>query len=108
MSQKPFPLHSSLEPWKEQEVETSPQNFYCIMSNGTVFGSSYPDGEPYQVLIGEQRVIKGWEEGLMLLKNKSKAVFFVPSSLAYGTEGLEGQVPPNTELIFYIEVTDVR
>ncbi|NJL75606.1 MAG: hypothetical protein HC892_11830, partial [Saprospiraceae bacterium] len=67
-----------LEPGEGANIRSSQyvkQHFYCIMSNGNVFGSSYPDGEPYQVLIGEQRVIKGWEEGLMLLKNKSKAVF---------------------------------
>lgn len=83
-------------------------HFMCMMEDERMFGSSYPDGEPLQVLVGSRTVIPGWETGLRLLKEGSKAVFFVPPALAYGAEGVPGQVPPNAELIFYVDVAEVR
>ncbi len=100
-----------LEPGKGENIRDAnyvSHHFYCLMKDGTKFGSSYPNGEPYEVLVGERKVVQGWEQGLKNLKEGSKAVLFVPSNLAYGETGLEGKVPPNTELLFYVDVVEVR
>jgi len=52
-------------------------------------------------------VIKGWTDGLSLLKKGSKAVLYIPSSLAYGSQGAGGDIKPNANLIFEVEVVDV-
>ena len=52
-------------------------------------------------------VIKGWTDGLSLLKKGSKAKLYIPSSLAYGSHGAGGQIPPNANLYFDVEVVDV-
>lgn len=52
-------------------------------------------------------VIKGWTDGLSLLKKGSKAKLYIPSSLAYGSQGAGGEIKPNTNLLFEVEVVDV-
>lgn len=52
-------------------------------------------------------VIKGWTDGLSLLKKGSKAKLYIPSSMAYGSRGAGGQIPPNANLSFDVEVVDV-
>ena len=52
-------------------------------------------------------VIKGWTDGLSLLKKGSKARLYIPSALAYGSQGAGGQIPPNANLSFDVEVVDV-
>jgi FKBP-type peptidyl-prolyl cis-trans isomerase FkpA len=52
-------------------------------------------------------VIKGWTDGLSLLKKGSKARLYIPSSMAYGSRGAGGQIPPNANLYFDVEVVDV-
>jgi FKBP-type peptidyl-prolyl cis-trans isomerase len=69
--------------------------------DGTVFDSSYNDGEPVQFLLNE--VIEGWAEGLQLMSIGGKYELFVPSSLAYGAEGAGSIIPPYTTLIFEVE-----
>ncbi len=52
-------------------------------------------------------VIKGWIDGLSMLKKGSKARLYIPSSIAYGSRGAGGQIPPNANLSFDVEVVDV-
>ena len=52
-------------------------------------------------------VIKGWIDGLSLLKKGSKAKLYIPSSLAYGAQGAGGEIKPNANLLFEVEVVDV-
>lgn len=52
-------------------------------------------------------VIKGWTDGLTLLKKGGKARLYIPSSLAYGAQGAGGEIKPNTNLLFDVEVVDV-
>ncbi len=74
--------------------------------DGKVFDSSYQRNEPMQFYIGN--MIKGWNEGLALLKPKGKAIFLVPSHLAYGEKGLGKVVAPNTPLAFEVELLKVE
>ena len=62
---------------------------------------------PLEVRVGMGQVIRGWDEGLSLLKKGDKAKFIIPSPLAYG-ERETGPIGPNSILIFDVEVTDVQ
>jgi len=73
--------------------------------NGKVFDASEED-RPFVFQLGYRIVIQGWEKGVPLFKVGSKGQLFVPPTLAYGRSGL-GAVPPNSPLIFNIEVLDV-
>ena len=73
-----------------------------------VFDSSYQRNEPIVFPLGIGRVIKGWDEGIALLKKGSSAKLVIPSELAYGSRGAGGVIPPNTSLIFEVELVDFR
>ena len=74
--------------------------------DGTEFDSSYKRNEPAQFKINQ--VIKGWTEGLQLMKEGSKWELYIPSSLAYGQNGAGGLIGPNQALIFEVELIRVE
>lgn len=63
---------------------------------------------PFDVMVGQGRVIPGWDEGLALLKKGDKAKLIIPSPLAYGERAAGGAIGPNSILIFDVEITDVQ
>ncbi len=78
------------------------------LSDGTVFDSSYKRNEPIDFPLGVGQVIKGWDEGIQLLKVGDKARLVIPSDLGYGPQGAGGVIPPNATLIFDVELMDVK
>jgi peptidyl-prolyl cis-trans isomerase A (cyclophilin A) len=78
------------------------------LTNGTEFDSSFKRNEPIEIPIGMGRVIKGWDEGILLLKEGETATFLIPSSLGYGANGAGGVIPPNAWLIFDVELVKVN
>ena len=74
--------------------------------SGTEFDSSYKRGEPATFALN--RVIKGWTEGLQLLKEGGKAELYIPSNLAYGSQGAGGLIGPDETLIFEVELVSVK
>ncbi len=78
------------------------------LSDGTVFDSSYKRNEPIDFPLGVGQVIKGWDEGIQLLKVGDKARLVIPSNLGYGPQGAGGVIPPNATLIFDVELMDVK
>ena len=77
--------------------------------DGKIFDSSISRGEPIEFVLGQGRVIKGWEEGIALMKLGGKARLTIPPALAYGERGAGGGViPPNATLVFDVELVDVK
>ena len=73
--------------------------------DGRVFDSSVSRGEPATFPLN--RVIPGWTEGVQLMKEGAKYIFFIPSDLAYGPQGVPNAIPPHSTLIFEVELIKV-
>jgi FKBP-type peptidyl-prolyl cis-trans isomerase FkpA len=74
--------------------------------DGKEFDSSYKRGEPIEFPLGN--VIKCWTEGVAMMKVGGKAKLTCPSSIAYGTRGAGGVIPPNATLVFEVELLGTR
>ena len=75
------------------------------MIDGTLFDSSIKRGKPAMFRL--TGVVQGFREGLMNIRMGGKARLFLPSDLGYGTRGSGNDIPPNTVLIFEVELLDV-
>lgn len=75
--------------------------------DGQIFDSSYERKKPFTFKLGVGEVIKGWDEGIYKMKVGGKAKLIIPSSLAYGDQQV-GPVPPNTTLVFDVELISVE
>jgi len=78
------------------------------LENGTKFDSSVDRGQPFEFPIGVGRVIKGWDEGVMTMKVGGKRKLIIPPDLGYGAFGAGDRIPPNSTLIFDVELLGVR
>lgn len=78
-----------------------------LASDNTVFDSSVTRGTPFEFQIGVGQVIRGWDEGVMLMSKGQKAVLRIPSAKGYGKAGAGGVIPPNADLVFEVELLDI-
>ena len=78
-----------------------------FLLDGTKFDSSYDRGTPIEFVLGQGRVIKGWDEGISLLNVGSKAKFIIPANLGYGNRAM-GPIPANSILIFEVELVEIK
>lgn len=77
------------------------------LEDGTEFDSSYKRGEPFQIVLSNNRVIQGWILGLKGMKTGGKRKLWVPAALAYGERQIGSMIPPNSNLVFEIELLEV-
>ena len=79
-----------------------------MLTNGVTFDSSRDRGEPLAFKLGAGRVIKGYDEGLSKLRVGDHAILVIPPNLGYGSKGAGDVIPPDSKLIFVVEVVDVK
>ena len=79
-----------------------------VLEDGTKFDSSFDHGRPFQFVIGSKRVIQGWDLGIMGMREGGKRTLHVPANLAYGERQIGKFIKPNSNLIFEVEVLEVR
>lgn len=91
-----------------QKGQTVSVHYKGQLTDGTVFDSSYKRNQPIEFSLGTGQVIPGWDEGVALLQVGDKARFVIPSHLAYGSRGAGGVIPPNANLIFDVELVEVK
>ena len=100
-------IKNSIKP-KPKNGEMVKVHYTGMLLNGEVFDSSYSRNMPIEFVLGSGRVIKGWDEGISLIPIGASAKLVIPSDLAYGERGAGGVIPPNSTLIFEIEVIDSK
>jgi FKBP-type peptidyl-prolyl cis-trans isomerase len=83
-------------------------NYTGLLTNGKKFDSSFDRNQPFSFFVGEGRVIRGWDEGLQLLRVGDHATLIIPSSIGYGELGAGAIIPGGATLIFIIEVIGVK
>ena len=80
-----------------------------LQSNGKKFDSSYDrSGNPFSFVLGQGQVIKGWDEGLVGMKQGGIRRLIIPAALAYGSAGSPPTIPANATLIFDVYMTQVK
>ena len=76
--------------------------------HGKKFDSSRDHGEPFQFRLGAGQVIRGWDEGVAGMKVGGKRTLIIPPQMGYGSRGAGSDIPPNSTLLFEVELLDVR
>jgi FKBP-type peptidyl-prolyl cis-trans isomerase len=82
-------------------------NYLGTLQDGTKFDSSYDRGQPFETQIGVGQVIKGWDEGVIGMKVGGKRKLTIPPALGYGDQAA-GSIPPNSTLIFEVELVGIK
>ncbi len=75
--------------------------------NGEIFDSSRDRGDPFDFILGKGYVIEGWDEGIPLMHKGEKGILYIPSYRGYGPQRA-GTIPPNSILIFEVELLDIK
>ena len=80
----------------------------ALKQHGKKFDSSHDRGTPLDFVLGTGRVIKGWDQGIVGMKVGGKRTLIIPSALAYGSRGAGDIIKPGADLIFDVELVDVK
>lgn len=88
------------------EGNTVTVHYIGTLQNGQQFDNSYLKGAPFTFTVGSSRVIEGWNEGLVGMREGGQRIIVVPPDMAYGRSGF-GPIPGNATLVFAIELLSV-
>ena len=87
--------------------DTVTVNYVGALENGIKFDSSIDRETPFPFTLGENRVIKGWELGVLGMRAGEKRKLTIPPELGYGSAGAGGVIPPNATLIFEVDMLKI-
>jgi peptidylprolyl isomerase len=82
-------------------------NYVGALPDGTVFDASQNHGQPFTFTLGAGQVIKGWDAGVAGMKEGGKRMLVIPPDMAYGSQAV-GSIPPNSTLVFEVELLKVE
>ena len=107
-----YVIHSEGKGEKPVAGQKVSVNYTGRLLNGNEFDSNtdpvFKHVEPFTFEVGTGKVIKGWDEGLLLLRKGDKATLYIPSGLAYAAQDRSPSIPPNSILVFDVEITDIQ
>lgn len=83
-------------------------HYVGTLTSGKKFDSSRDRDDPFDFVLGKGEVIKGWDEGVAKLSLGEKARITCPANYAYGSKGVPGVIPPNSTLIFEVELLQFK
>jgi len=87
--------------------QTVTVHYTGLLENGSQFDSSHDRGQPFSFQLGQGKVIKGWDEALALMSKGEKRTLIIPPDIGYGARG-QRSIPPNSTLIFEVELIDFK
>lgn len=89
--------------------DTVTVQYVGALTNGTVFDASLNHGaQGFSFTLGAGQVIKGWDQGLVGMKEGGKRKLLIPAALAYGSQAVGGVIPANSDLVFEVELLKVQ
>jgi FKBP-type peptidyl-prolyl cis-trans isomerase len=90
-----------------KDGDTVTVNYVGTTQGGVRFDSSYERGEPFTFTVGKGKVIEGWDKGIIGMKAGGQRILVIPASQAYGNRQV-GVIPPNSPLVFEIELMKIQ
>ncbi len=87
--------------------DTVSVHYIGTTQDGIRFDNSYERGTPFEFTVGDGKVIEGWEKGLIGMKVGGQRILVIPSQMAYGNRQI-GPIPPNSPLVFTIELLEIK
>lgn len=87
--------------------DTVTVDYVGTTQNGFTFDSSYEKGQPFTFTVGEGDVIEGWDLGIVGMKEGGQRILVIPADMAYGNAQV-GPIPPNSVLVFSIELVSIK
>ena len=101
--------------YREGEGDETPQSgdkveahYTGTLENGEKFDSSRDRGTVFKFDIGQGRVIKGWDQGVSGMQVGGSRTIIIPSDMGYGSRGAGNVIPPNSDLIFDVELIEIQ
>jgi FKBP-type peptidyl-prolyl cis-trans isomerase len=90
------------------EGQTVVVHYTGWLTDGSKFDSSLDRGRPFQFPLGQGRVIQGWDVGVATMKVGGKRKLTIPPAMGYGARGFPPVIPPNSTLVFEVELLDIQ
>ena len=88
--------------------DTVTVHYLGTLTDGTVFDASWRRGMPFTTTIGVGMVIPGWDQGIVGMREGGRRLLKIPSELAYGERGSGAAIPPNTPLLFVVDLIRIQ